>query len=110
RSLEVVAGPVAADVSPGKLDRPAICRERDALDEEGRGAAGLVQQACLAGLQQDRLERLADTCDGRVVAVGENAVEGLPLQVRSEQTGEAFGRQVDLFEQERLTVGDSQPL
>ena len=109
-AFHVVARPIAADVSPPEFDRRAVGGRRDALDEQRRRARRALEQARLAGAQQDGLERLAGLGDADAVALGQQVVQRAALEVRGQQAREPLGRQVDLLEQEGLAVGEAQAL
>ena len=69
-----------------------------------------TQEARFAGAQQDRLEELASLGDPGPVAIGEQVVQGAAFEIRRQQARESLGRQVDLFEEQRLAVGQAQSL
>ena len=48
--------------------------------------------------------------DAHAVAFGQQVVERAVLEVRRQQPREPLGGQVDLLEQQRLAVGEAQPL
>ena len=110
RPLHVVARAVAANVGPTELDRPVVGSRRDALDEEGRRPTRLVEETCLSGTQQHRFERLAGAGDPGAIASLQEPVQRFVLQIASEQSREPLGRQVDHLQEERVAVGDAQPL
>ena len=62
-AFDVVAGAVAADVRAAELDRRPVRGERDALDEQGRRAATLTEEAGLSSPEEDGLEGLAGADD-----------------------------------------------
>src|SRR5512147_234884 len=108
--FHVVAGPVATDVRPPELHRPAVGTAGDAFDQERRASPPQAQQPGLTGAEQDRLEDLARPRDADAVALGQQVVERASLEIRSEQARKPFRRQGDLLEQERLAIGQAEPL
>src|SRR2546425_850033 len=109
-TFDVVASPVAPDVAPGELDRLALGAERDALDEERRRPRALGEEPRLTSAQEDRLQRLARPDDAGPVADGQQVVQRAMLEVRREEARKSLRGEVDLFQQERLAVGDPQPV
>src|SRR6478736_3971662 len=109
-ALHVIARPIAADECPPQFDRHAFDGRRDTLDEQRGGSRRTLEQARLAGAQQDGLDRLAGPGDADAVALGQQVVQRAALEIRGEEAREPLGRQVDLFEQERFAVGEAQAL
>ena len=96
---------VARYVRAADLDRPVGAVVGDPFEEQGRLAAGLAEEAGLAGRQEDRLDRLAQSLDGPVMTDGEEVVQRAALQVGLQQVGELGCREADLLEEERRIAG-----
>jgi hypothetical protein len=109
-ALDVVAGPVAADVGPRKLDRLPSAGVRDALDDQCRRPGCPREEPGLASAEKDRLDCLTSPHHHRPVALGEDVVEGVALEIDVEQSGKTLCRQPDKLQQEWLVVGKPQAL
>ncbi len=84
--------------------------EGRALDEQGRRPRRAAKQSGLPGSEQHRLQGLAGPGDVGVVALGQQVVERVVLEIRCQESREPLRRQMDLLEQEWLATAQSESL
>ena len=96
--------------SSGRTRRGPRRRRRRRPRRAARAGRWAARAGPPRGAEQDRLERLAGPDDAGPVALGEEVVERVVLEVRGEQAREPLGRQVDLLEEQRLAAGEPEPL